>query len=158
MRNRNIIFQENRYSKREIEREGGLLEKLLVLTLVHISHGFCFTSHEKCAYSLKDYCIISRKKLIVEERERERESDFLEKFLVLILVHFSLGFCFAFQKKIAFFQNYCILFQEKRYSKREIEREGGLLEKLLVLTLVHSSPGFGFTFHENCAYFLTVTA
>ena len=36
------FFQKNRYSKREIESEGDLLEKLLVLTLVHTSHGFCF--------------------------------------------------------------------------------------------------------------------
>ena len=45
-------------TRRERERERDLLEKLLVLTLVHTSHSFCSTFHSKCAYFLKNYCIL----------------------------------------------------------------------------------------------------
>ena len=100
-------------------------------------------------------CILFRKLLHTSlgkthtrrERERERERALLGKLLVLILEHFSHGFCFTFQKKAAYFlRNYCIFFQESRYSKREIESEGDLLEKLLALSLVHISHGFCFYF------------
>ena len=108
-----------RYSKREIERERerDFLEKLLVLTLVHISHGFCLTLHEKCANFLKDYCMIFHEKPC-SKRERERERDLLEKLLVMILVLFSHGFCHTFQKNVYFLKFYCE--RERERSPRKV--------------------------------------
>ena len=136
-----IVLYEKSHTRREREREREreLLEKLLVLILLHVSHGFCHTFQETCAYFLKDYGALFQEKPI--------EGDLIDKLLVLILAYFSHGLCPTFQKKTAYLlRNYCIFFQKNRYSKREIESEGDLLEKLLALSLVHISHGFCFYF------------
>ena len=150
LRNYCIFFQESRYSKREIESEGDLLEKLLVLTLVHTSHGFCFYfSWEMCILSKGFlHSSLRKKPYSKRERERERERELLEKLLVLILLHFSHGFCHTFQETCAYFlKDYGALFQEKPI-------EGDLLDKLLVLILAYFSHGFCPTFQKKTAYLL----